>query len=497
MSISVSFTTKSKRENSTKQRTMSATHDCVFKNGCDLLTPTLLLELDRDTFPNYTGFKIENRYYFITDMRSVRQNLFEVSGRIDALATYKANILGSTQYVSYSSSKTSIWLPDTRIPIQKNASVTEYSSTMNFLFNDTGFYVLSVIGDNSNGQNGCQVLCTDKTQLFKMIDDVSSWTGDLVNSIKSALPFASPTTELQAYQNFTEAIVQTGAIGNAYLDAPNCIRSCLWVPFFLSSFAVGGYKNINLGAFETAAHAYECQISPISNTVTLDIPWQFSDWRRALCEDLYLYLPLVGMVNIPSDELINDSQLTIQYAATAVDGCVAYRIVSSTGQVIGTYGANCGANYPIGISQQASAGEIVQTAWQGIEKTVSSGIRASGAKTQTGKTLGITNTVFNAVDTAYDTIDTAMTRHNSCIGGISGAAGVGLSLDAKIYSVAHPTVIAPDTMEATMGLPTMKPMPLTNLTGYCQCANAHIDAPATDTELSIIDNYLNSGFFIE
>ena len=35
------------------------------------------------------------------------------------------------------------------------------------------------------------------------------------------------------YENFTEALIQTGAVGNAYLDAPSCIRSCLWVPFFL------------------------------------------------------------------------------------------------------------------------------------------------------------------------------------------------------------------------------------------------------------------------
>ena len=150
MSVTVQFTSASKRENSTKQLVMSETYQCVFKNGCSMLTPTLLLELADNTFPTFTGFKIDSRYYSITDIRSVRNNLFEIDGKIDVLATYKAQIIASTQYVSYSSHKTSIWLPDTRIPVQKNASVASAASTMNFLFTDGGFYVLSVIGKGSS-----------------------------------------------------------------------------------------------------------------------------------------------------------------------------------------------------------------------------------------------------------------------------------------------------------------------------------------------------------
>ena len=40
-------------------------------------------------------------------------------------------------------------------------------------------------------------------------------------------------------------------------------------------------------------------------------------------------------------------------------------------------------------------------------------------------------------------------------------------------------------------------MALSTLTGYCQCANAHVAAPAMGAELDAIDLYLNSGFYIE
>jgi hypothetical protein len=289
-------------------------------------------------------------------------------------------------------------------------------------------------------------------------------------------------------------VLQTGVVGNSYTDAPNCIRSCIWVPFFLSSFADGGGTTIKLGAYDTNATAYSCKTSPVTNTVSVDIPWQFNDWRRAVCEEVYLYLPLVGMVALSSDELINQTSISVEWSATATDGCIAYK-VSSGSQVIGTYGANCAVNYPIGISQQASAGEIVQTTLAGIEKPISTAVHSSISPISAMSSIaGVALESFMA---SYDVENIRNTTHNSCIGGIGGGAGVGLSLDLKCFTIAHPTVIEPSQMGATMGLPTMKPMTLSSLSGYCQCANAHVSAAVDAPILNKIDAYLNSGFYIE
>ena len=78
-----------------------------------------------------------------------------------------------------------------------------------------------------------------------------------------------------------------------------------------------------------------------------------------------------------------------------------------------------------------------------------------------------------------------------------GGAGAGLDMTVAVISVAHETVIEPAVMTATMGQPTMKPVQLGTLHGYCQCANAHVAAPAELQELNEIDTYLNSGFYIE
>ena len=475
-----------KRRNSTLQPTLTDSYDVLLKSPTSLHTPTFTISAA--SF-DYNYLKWGDRYYFVTDVVSKNNSLWEVSAVCDVLATFKADILASTQFVSYSSASGGTWLPDTRIPLLKSGSVQKNASSMNFLFTAGGFYVLSVIGDS-----GSKVWATDISNIRALVNNVSQWTDSLINTIESNLPYASPSTEVQAYENFTSAIIGTGTLGNGYLDAPNCIRSCIWVPFFISDFIVGPGSNIYLGAFDTGATGYECKTTPHNNSITINIPWQHNDWRRAVCEEVYLYLPLVGMVNIPSDEIVTESALTIEWSATATDGCIAY-CVKAGDQIVGTYGANASVNYPIGISQQASAGEIMQAAFAGVQKSVSSGLHAAhplaGAASKA-------NFAFDAIDAVYDTIDTAMTRHNSCIGGIGGGAGVGLDLDATVYTVSHDTIVAPSAMQQTMGLPTMKPMALSTLTGYCQCANAHVGATGAEAqELTEIDSYLNSGFYIE
>ena len=493
MSITVGFTSLSKRENSTKQLTMSATHDCTFKNGCSMLNPTLLLELSSSTFPTYTAFKIEDRYYKVTDIRSIRNNLFEIDGVIDVLATYKTDILATTAYVSYSSHKTSDWLPDNRIPLLASETVAASTAGISVLDTD-GFYVLTVVGYESAAAYDLTL-----TKLKDVIQSISNWETTGIQAAKAQIVTTQdPAT---AISNIGMALVDTGFIGNAYSQAPSCIRSCIWVPF---AYAVhDGTDTIFLGNFNTGVQAKKLSAKPTYNSTSISIPWQNSDWRRKICEEVYLYLPLVGMISIASDEIINETSLTIKWSVTPTDGVICYEVLAGS-QVIGTYSANAAVNYPIGINQQASAGELFQTFLSGLTKTVSAGMetaKASASLNPISSGLGVAaggiNTALTGVQFGYDVLNVANTSHASCIGSIGGGAGLGLDLSAKCFTVNHPTVITPASMEQTMGLPTMAPMSLATLTGYCQCANAHVDCAATKTEQMALDRYLNSGFFIE
>ena len=484
----VSFGSFSKRRNSTKQPvSLSDQRTVTLKESCSQDRPVFICT--GNNF-NHNYCMWDGKYYFIDEIISLKNNLIEIHCVMDPLATYKADIIASTQFVSYSSQAGSSWLVDTRIPILKSTSVHTSSASMAGLFNSNGFYVLSFVG-----KNGCELTCVNKSTLADLIAEVSNWQDDGIRAIVNddmSLNYDFSSIE-SALESLGKMTIQTGFIGNAYSQAPACIRSCIWVPFLLSAFS-GGSKRIWLGDFDTTEVGFELNATPTTGSISVSIPWQYSDWRRSVCEDVYLYLPLVGLVQLSGDSLTHTSTITIEYSATGTDGVICYRVIAG-GEIIGTYGGQCSANYPIGINQQASAGQLVQSIVQGSEKMVNAAINSSiSPVSAAGAVAGV---ALEGVAAAYDTMNIAASKNLSCIGGIGGGAGVGLSLNVECYVVTHAPAINPSDMKDTMGLPTMKPMSLATLTGFCQCSNAHVEAPATAGELDAIDYYLNSGFFIE
>lgn len=483
----VSFGTFTKKRNSTKQpQSLSDQKTVTLKESCSQDRPVFICT--GNNF-NYNYCMWDSKYYFIDEIISLKNNLIEIHCIMDPLATYKTEILASTQYVSYSSQSGGSWLPDTRIPVLKSTQTSRSSASLASLFNTTGFYVLS-----ATGKEGCCMYALDKGQLDALIDSINTWADDLMDYIvndQGNYGYDFSTVE-NALESVGKMSIQTGVIGNAYANAPQCIRSCIWVPFFASPFVSSGAQ-LYLGNFDTGLHPFTVKASPATGQASVSIPWIHSDWRR-MYDDIYLYLPLAGMIKLSGDSLTNVSSLSIEYSATASDGVVAYT-VKAGGNVIGTFGGQCSANYPIGINQQASAGEIIQSIVAGSEKMVNAAINSSiSPVSMAASGVGVS---LEGVAAAYDTVNVANSTHPSTIGGVGGGAGSGLDLNIQCYVVSHDTVIAPADMKDTMGLPTMQPMALSGLSGFCQCANAHVDAPATAGELDAIDYYLNSGFFIE
>ena len=529
----VSFGVFSKRRNSTKQPlSLSDVRNVELKEPTSIDHPSFIITGDTFTY-NYCMW--DGRYYFIDNITSLHNGYTEIDCIIDVLATYKAEILASTQFVSYSSVSGGTWLPDTRIPITKQTLVDSRNSFTGIL-STIGCYILTVVGQTScvsyaisssltlaNILNGIANWRDTgmQTALSKLQTPIASYSGPTVQVLPSnasqadcfnallkqivdtAGSLATATIDIQdklsvCMASVGDASIDIGFLGNAYQNAPQCIRSCIWVPFDIARApgASGVSSSIYLGTYDTQETGTPITSDAVSGSNTVDIPWHFSDWRRSVCEDVYLFLPLVGLVPISGDSVTHASQITINWSVTYTDGVITYKLECG-GEIIGTYAGQCSANYPMGIAQQASAGEIFQSLVGGLEKMQATALTAATSLNPAGWTVGAAQLGAEGLLTAYDTANSAMSKHVSCVGGVGGGAGIGLGRDCVCYTVAHPTVIPPANMQATMGLPTMQPLLLSQCSGYCQCANAHVDAPAMAGELNAIDAMLNSGFFIE
>ena len=76
-----------------------ATISGVLRDECSIIEPAIIIE--RDTIPtfNYAYIPILNRYYFITNITSIRKNLWEVEMEVDVLMTYKDAIYRTYAFV--------------------------------------------------------------------------------------------------------------------------------------------------------------------------------------------------------------------------------------------------------------------------------------------------------------------------------------------------------------------------------------------------------------
>ena len=71
----------------------------VLREETSILAPILTLELSTRPNANYCYIPQFNRYYYITDIVSVRNNLWEISLSVDVLMSHKAQLLNCVAFI--------------------------------------------------------------------------------------------------------------------------------------------------------------------------------------------------------------------------------------------------------------------------------------------------------------------------------------------------------------------------------------------------------------
>ena len=94
-----------KRFNSTLQPDVSSwyTTEALWKNAKDIDAPMLELSIPTTDYPQWNAMYIPvvSSYYWITSIVSVRAGVWQVSGSMDVLATYRSDILATDCYIEY------------------------------------------------------------------------------------------------------------------------------------------------------------------------------------------------------------------------------------------------------------------------------------------------------------------------------------------------------------------------------------------------------------
>ena len=447
----------SKRKNSTAvPNGQGYERDLTIKNGSSIITPTFLVAGESFDY-NYCSFN--GRYYWITDITSVRNEMWEVQCRVDVLASWKNEILNSKGFVKYSSSDNNQNIKDGRNVVTGNVERTASYLNMQ-MFDIDGSYILATLSGPAS-----EAINNSFSVLYGM---ESGSLGALAQEFNS--PDAL-TAIRQYFDNPTETIV-----------------FCRWLPRNL----IGGPTRIvpvKFGDYESSVTGTLIEDNYATEIGDITIPWQKSDFRNyEPYSSAILYLPGVGNVSIPLSSLAGLDVLSIQCVMDYVTNQIHYQVADGTGaNIIGTYSGSVGVDIPISAIQSGNVGGILA----GIGG-IAGGI---GAVATGGMSLGAAAAIGGGLYAAgVSSLSQNIRATGSFSGGYNVKAG-GTTIHLEIFR--NQSVQEPSEYVDTIGNPCMKTRNISGLSGYCQTEDFQVSGNMLDTEKSEINNLMNGGVYIE
>lgn len=146
MSFNISLMVNSSpKEQLDKNLSTIQTVSGTLKEETSLIDPTIKIQGSVSSFSNCNYMYIPefNRYYFVTDIRSITNSIFEVSGHVDVLMTYRHRIRDNNAIVRRQANSWNLYLNDGSFKVYQNPIVLTKAFPSGFSHQE---FVLAVAG---------------------------------------------------------------------------------------------------------------------------------------------------------------------------------------------------------------------------------------------------------------------------------------------------------------------------------------------------------------
>lgn len=463
MAFEVRLYSFAKKTNSTKRpdASVGTVFNVTYYGEYDLLSPSLVFSFaDNTTNPhlyNYVYIPSNDRYYFID--RWVYNSRFWIARcSVDALASWKDTIGGSSQFVERSASTSNPHITDNQYPTtaKLNSTITN-PSTFPFVTNFVdGVYIVSVLGGDSADST------TNQGLTYYLLDN----------------------------HNFEmlQKKLFNGAFGNTLFNRIESIRTCKWFPFAKSNIPSLQNTIIDFPSLGNIilddAPIMLFSVAPKTFNIDFVLPHHpqysthgtFTDYSNT---QRVLQWPPVGYIPLDVTKLsdmvgVNDNRIPLKLEVD-VDlhtGSGFFR-VSSGGLVVTNGAASVSVDVPIA-TRNADISGIANNSIGGYFSAVS------------GDVIGTISSIGGVLKSLQPQVRIVGT-HDSAIAFTSTKPVV-----RSDFSV----IVAQDVER--FGKPYMETTQIKYLSGFVKCVNGEFSSSyATRTEIDEINNYLNGGFYYE
>lgn len=459
-----------KRKNSTAIPSASGTViDVQLKSGTSFISPTFLLSYAQ--YPPFNYVSWEGRKYFINDIVSVRNNLYEVACTEDFLGTWKTAIGNTTAMILYASGGQTDII-DTRIPTKAGVSITNATGSItgfNILDDTSGAVILSVVGTGSFGT----YLLKDSTAVKELMSNVTIYTAARVTDLVTG--FQQMLSDGNIGQNIKAAIA----------------LPIMWTPSgTASALYLGDYPCTYSGG--QAIEAYNLQGEYIvKGDANVSIPWGRTGWlRNSPYTEVYLYVPFIGTMTLPTNDIINNDSLDVEFSVNVTSGDVAVLISGhNDGRFIATASANIAMSTPYG-SSNINSGKVA-----GAVVTGAAGVIGALAATNPYTAIAA---LGGGLAASAGQMLSAWHGETAGGGGLGGGASHGLYKFVRCAVVKHDLTDSQANVDPIIGKPVMKKATVGTYSGFVQTDGMEVSASfILDQERDAVNNMCNGGIYYE
>ena len=460
------WTSFSKRKNSTKQPSSGTSLTVVLKEGTSVEKPVFLISGDHFDICYIKAFG--SHYYFVDDIKSVRNGLTEVSCSMDPMATFKSTIGGYEAFVERAASDYDAWLPDPSCSMLPYLETDETSLASGL--NSVGCFAVSVLNTIGSGTGFTTTYLMDVTNLRALANYCNTDWGSLI-------------TDPLAIVEWMQAV---------FLKTANSVIDCIWLPIdysTVSSLPNTSSETVEVGVDQIpSCTGYRLtgvcvkQISLIG--LSFPTPVYYNDFRIYAPYTLYkLYVPGYGMIDIVKQDFPLGIQIEMDIDMSTGDTMV---YLETGTNLVATLHYNIGVSCPVG-----KVGSDVTGTAVGIIQSRANLVSAdvSGNKYADVSRLEAAASGVNAFSTFAGVTP-------SVSGSKGGRAIIQHGLNFVLTQFCHHTIV-PSDYGPTNGYMLMQKRTISALSGYIKCINASVPISGMQQDRDTINNYLNSGFYYE
>ena len=513
MAIEIKLYQLSKKENSTKRpgnEDLKGTFPCRLISPTSITAPSVDLVLPAGfsvKYVNYAYIQEFDRYYWITGW-TYSAGLWIANMAVDALASWKNGIGRSVQYVARSEHESNEYVTDSTYPLLTSTQwnrvfptdqslsemypATDPLSSYGPINLQTGFYIMTVINMSMPGETNVYEANFTTTYILK----------------PESIKFISYI--LLATGNFSQQMA------NGTYKIGDFVISLKWCPFTPRFWAQVGIhvEKIFIGQ---QVMAYQTD----GGTVYIDgylVPYTNTSYNRSMefyalpehpqvSRGKYLNItpystyrlvwPATGTVEINPLFITGDRKIVFGFSIDLRTGS-AYYTISCNSQIIstGTFLATADiifTNGGIDAYKVASANAAYTNATLDLTGNAAGTILSLTKQDYGGAVSGVVSTsksIVNA-DLAYQGLGYSMIPAYSA----KGTAGTVMSLAQIPYIEYVFQNIAEENPDR--GRPLLKNKKISDIPGFIQINEPHLELDCTPGELTEINTYMMGGFFYE